>query len=252
MIAQKELVSYLHDLLQCDLYQDYAPNGLQIEGTSSIKRICSAVTASDEVIAKAVAWQAHALLVHHGYFWKGEEPVITGTKHHRIKKLLSSHMNLLAYHLPLDCHPELGNNACLGKLLELETIQMNQVGRIPNLLWSGVLSEEYTSERLGHFLEKKLKRTPLCIVGHKKPIRRIAWCTGAAQDYLEQAWQLGVDAYISGEVSERTYYQALELGINYYSCGHHATERYGIQALGHHLSSQFDLEHLFIDSLNPV
>ncbi len=252
MITLLELLSYLNDLLQCDRYQDYAPNGLQIEGVPQIQRVCTAVTASEEVISQAVAWQADALIVHHGYFWKGEDPVITGIKRNRIQKLLTHKINLLAYHLPLDGHTELGNNACLSKLLLANDIKTHTIGKVPNLLWTGNLPEEFSAEQLAVFLQNALGRAPLLIQGNKKKIKRIAWCSGAAQDYIQEAYQLGADAYLSGEVSERTYYEAKELEINYYSCGHHATERYGVQALGTHLEQQFGFDHLFIDSNNPI
>lgn len=252
MITRNKLNLYLNEFLSCSQFNDYAPNGLQVEGKEQIKRICTAVTASDEVISKAITWQADALLVHHGYFWRGEDPVITGIKRQRIGKLLHSNLNLFAYHLPLDCHVELGNNACIAKLLSLESIQMHKAGNTNNILWSGTLAKAMSGKQFSEFLEQKLERKPLHVEGNNKLIHSIAFCTGAAQDYIDNAHQLGVDAYLSGEISERTYYQAKESGIHYYSCGHHATERYGIQSLGKHLASLYDLEHLFIDSENPV
>lgn len=252
MITKEELSLYLHQLLSCDRYNDYAPNGMQVEGKEQIKRICTAVTASADVISQAIAWKADALLVHHGYFWRGEIPTIIGMKRQRISKLLHSDMNLFAYHLPLDCHPDLGNNACLGKLFELDLVHMHRAGTTDNLLWSGRLSQTMTQVEFVAFLAQKLRRPPLLIAANDKPITHIAWCSGGAQDFIEDAYRLGVDAYLSGEVSERTYYLAKELGIHYFSCGHHATERYGIQALGNHLAFHFELEHLFIDSDNPI
>ncbi len=252
MIIREELSSHLNQLLGCERFNDYAPNGIQIEGKNQIKRICTAVTASDEVISQAVGWQADALLVHHGYFWRGETPIITGIKRQRINKLLRHDINLFAYHLPLDCHLELGNNACLAQLLEVNNIEMHRVGGTDNLLWTGTLSKMLSHQELAAFINKKLARKPLLIEGHEKPINRIAWCSGGAQDFIEEAHRLGVDAYLSGEVSERTYYQAKELGISYYSCGHHATERYGIQALGKYLAANFQVEHIFFDSNNPI
>ncbi|TAL63769.1 MAG: Nif3-like dinuclear metal center hexameric protein [Legionella sp.] len=252
MITRSELTQYLDEFLNCRRYQDYAPNGLQVEGKEQIQRLCTAVTASDEVISQAVAWQADALLVHHGYFWRGEDPTIVGIKRQRISKLLNHNLNLFAYHLPLDCHIELGNNACLAKLFAVNNVQMHKVDKVENILWSGELNKEQSIAEFGQFIEKQLGRTPQIISAQEKPIRRIAWCSGAAQDYLEQASRLGVDAYLSGEISERTYYQAKELGINYFCCGHHATERYGIQALGKQLTSQFALEHCYIESDNPI
>ena len=252
MITRSELSLYLHDFLNCARYTDYAPNGVQIEGKEEITRICTAVTASEDVISEAVALQADALLVHHGYFWRGEDPVITGMKRQRIGKLLSHNINLFAYHLPLDCHIELGNNACLAKLLLIDSVQMHKAGNTENLLWSGKLLNPMTGNIFTEFLENKLGRKPLHIEGNNKTINSIAWCSGGAQDFIVDAAKLGVDAYLSGEVSERTYYQAKELGIHYYSCGHHATERFGVQALGQYLASHFKIEHSFIDSDNPV
>ncbi|KTD82836.1 Nif3-like dinuclear metal center hexameric protein [Legionella waltersii] len=252
MISRLELIQYLHNLLNCAQFKDYAPNGLQVEGKDQIKRICTAVTASEAVISEAVTQKADALIVHHGYFWRGEEAVITGIKRQRIAKLLNHNMNLFAYHLPLDCHLELGNNTHLGRLLSIESSVSHQVQGVDNLLWSGKLSKPMSGKQLTVYIQEKLKRAPLHLGDPHQLIHSIAWCTGAAQDYIDEAYHLGVDAYLSGEVSERTYYQAQELGIQYFACGHHATERYGIQALGSHLSNQFGLEHRFIDSDNPI
>lgn len=246
------LSAYIDELLACARYQDYAPNGLQVEGKEHIKRICTAVTASEDVIAKAVDWQADALLVHHGYFWRGEDPVIVGMKRQRILRLLTNNINLLAYHLPLDCHLELGNNACLGQLLSVDYIEKHKVNNTENLLWSGTLPKTMSTTQLSEIITEKLGRKPLHIAGNDRKINRIAWCSGGAQDFIVDAARLGVDAYLSGEVSERTYYQAKELGIHYYACGHHATERFGIQALGAHLAERYELEHVFIDSKNPI
>lgn len=252
MITRQELTAYLHNFLACANFNDYAPNGLQIEGTPKIGIICTAVTASLEAIREAVKRKADALLVHHGYFWRGEDPVIEGMKRNRIAELMRHDINLLGYHLPLDCHPELGNNACLGKLFELESISSHSVKGTPDLLWTGYFSDSKSHADMLALLTEKLQRMPLHIAGNDKPVRHVAWCSGAAQDFIEQAHALGVDAYISGEVSERTFYQAQEMGIHYFSCGHHATERFGIEALGKHLATQFNLQHYFIDSHNPV
>lgn len=252
MISRTELTLYLDNYLRSTSYNDYAPNGLQVEGKAQIRRVCTAVTASLEVILQAIAWGADALLVHHGYFWRGESAVITGMKRQRLMSLLANDMNLLAYHLPLDCHPKVGNNACIAQLLLAESVQMHAIGGIENLLWTGKLSKLESITEFDHLLSKIFGREPLHIAGTKSEIQSIAWCSGGAQDYIQDAYQLGVDAYISGEISERTYYQAKELDIHYFSCGHHATERYGIQALGEHLVSEFGLEHRFIDSNNPV
>ena len=252
MISREELGNYLHTYLACDNFNDYAPNGIQVEGKSDIHRICVAVTASAKVIKKAVALQADALITHHGYFWRGEDPIIVGMKRERIGQLITHNVNLFAYHLPLDCHPIIGNNACLANLLGVNEVKMHMASKTQNLLWSGVLNQTVTAADLSELLTKKLKRVPLHIKGKDQPISSIAWCSGAAQDFIEDAHRLGVDAYLSGEISERTYYQAQELGIHYFSCGHHATERYGIQALGLHISERFGTEYDFIDSDNPV
>lgn len=252
MIKRTELAQYLQELLCVSKYTDYAPNGIQVEGNSIIKRICTAVTASEEVIAQAAQWQADALIVHHGYFWRGEDPVLRGMKRQRIASLINNNINLFAYHLPLDCHLDLGNNACLGRLFRAQSITTHKIGNIEHLLWSGELEQPVAANEFSHYLETQLSRKPLHISGNNKLISSIAWCSGGAQDYIEDAYHLGVDAYISGEVSERTYYQAKELGIHYYACGHHATERYGIQALGEYLSVQFHIENLFLDSFNPI
>lgn len=252
MISRNDLACYLHDYLACDHFNDYAPNGLQVEGRLVVNRICTAVTASYDVIEKAVTLKADALFVHHGFFWRGEDSVITGMKQRRISSLLEHKLNLFAYHLPLDCHLELGNNACLGRLLEIYDIKTHTAGKTANLLWSGKLIKPLTSAQWSETLAEKLHRQPLCIDGANKLISHIAWCSGGAQDFIEDAHRLGVDAYLSGEISERTFYQAQELGLYYFACGHHATERYGIQALGQHLAERFDIEHKFIDSDNPV
>lgn len=252
MIDRDELGAYLHEYLTCGDYQDYAPNGMQVEGKQQIKKLCTAVTASAAVIKQAIAQHADALMVHHGYFWRGESLTITGMQRERLGLLINNDINLFAYHLPLDCHLDLGNNACLAKLFAVKNVQQHTVNHITNVLWTGNLKKSVAPQEFCDYLSSKLLQAPQAIVVHDKPIERIAWCSGAAQDFIEQAKRLGVDAYISGEISERTYYQATELGIHYYACGHHATERYGVQALGNHVSALFGLEHQFIDSKNPV
>ncbi|MDF1684245.1 MAG: Nif3-like dinuclear metal center hexameric protein [Legionellaceae bacterium] len=254
MIERIELETYLQNYLQVDAFQDYAPNGLQIEGKASIGRICTAVTASHDVIQSACTYQADALLVHHGYFWKGEDPTLRGMKRARIAELLKHDINLFAYHLPIDCHQTLGNNACIATKLELKHVESHAAGKIPDLLWSGELAKPLGVQAFTHQLTTAFDRAPQCIPASEpnKIIKKIAFCSGAAQDYLEDAAALGVDAYISGEISERTYYQAKELGVHYFACGHHATERDGIHTLGKHLVEQFGLEHTFLDSNNPV
>ena len=252
MVKRMELEHYLHDYLQVDAFQDYAPNGLQVEGKSTIHRICTAVTASLDVIQAACAYQADALLVHHGYFWKGEEPTLRGMKRARIEQLLQHKMNLFAYHLPIDCHTIIGNNACIAKKLELKNIQRYAAGKTMDLLWTGELTTPLDVHAFTRQLATVFGRMPHVISASGQDIKSIAFCSGAAQDFIENAADLAVDAYISGEISERTYYQAKELNLHYFACGHHATERDGIHALGKHLAQHFGLEHTFLDSDNPV
>ena len=252
MIERIELEDYLRNYLQVDAFQDYAPNGLQVEGKAKIHRICTAVTASHDVIQTASTHNADALLVHHGYFWKGEDPTLRGMKRARIADLLTHDINLLAYHLPIDCHKVIGNNACIAKRLELKNIKSHPAGKTPDLLWTGELVKSLSMDAFTNQLATVFNRAPQCIMGSDKLIKRIAFCSGAAQDFIDEAAALGVDAYISGEISERTYYQAKELGVHYFACGHHATERDGIHALGKHLAEKFGFEHMFIDSDNPV
>lgn len=252
MVTRIVMQQFLDDYLQISQFKDYAPNGLQVEGKMKITRIRTAVTASLDVIQKAIADEADALLVHHGYFWQGESAPILGIKRQRMMHLLAHDINLFAYHLPLDCHLAIGNNACMAERLQVIDVKQHKVGATSHLLWTGSFPEAMTSENLICRLQDIYLQRPQCIIGHTRPIAHIAFCTGAAQDLLEKASDLQVDAFLSGEVSERTYYQAKELGVNYYACGHHATERDGIQALGAHLAAQFGVEHAFIDSDNPI
>lgn len=252
-IRHDALAIYLNQLLNCNAFSDYAPNGLQIEGRTEINTLCTAVTASAAVIDQAILLGADALLVHHGYFWRGEPPNIVGTKRRRIAALINHDINLFAYHLPLDCHSELGNNSGFAKSLRLTSVNSHPINKIPDLLWTGQLTQPMTVTELSRLLEEALQRPPQVIeVTSEKKLRSIAFCTGAAQDYIEEAHQLGVDAYLSGEISERTYHQAHELGLTYFACGHHAMERFGVQELGSELAKAFSLKHHFIDSDNPI
>ncbi len=252
MIQRDELTAFLDDYLACSSFNDYAPNGMQVEGRPEIHRICTAVTASHDIIQRANHLKADVLLVHHGFFWRGEDAVLTGMMRQRVGSIMSHDLNLLAYHLPLDCHQEIGNNACIGRLLETQDITLHTAGKIPNVLWAGHFESSVAPTTLMHQLTHIFQRKPLHVSGSTKKIKRIAWCSGGAQDFILDAHRLGVDAYISGEISERTYYQAQELGIHYFACGHHATERFGIQALGELISKRFGLTHQFLDTDNPV
>ncbi len=244
-----KIVEYANELLKINQFADYCPNGLQVEGRREVQRIVSGVTASQALIAAAVKAGADLLLVHHGYFWRGEDAAITGIKQQRIRMLLENDMNLVAYHLPLDAHPDLGNNAALAEVLGFETTgPLNEEG----IGAYGALAESVDAKVLTGLIADRLGREPQVIAAGPETIRRVGWCTGAAQNYLEQAARLGLDAYISGEISEQTVHQAREYGIHYFAAGHHATERYGVQRLGEHLARQFDVSHVFIDIENPV
>lgn len=251
-VARSEVIEFLENCLQPSQFKDYAPNGLQVEGCDRILKICTAVTASQSVIDACIEAEADTLLVHHGYFWRGESPVLVGPKKARIEKLLCHKINLLAYHLPLDCHKDYGNNACLARRLHIGDLQQEAAANTEGLLWYGAFSEPLECDALSERITNALQRQPLIIKGHVRPIKTIAWCSGGAQDFIHEAARLGVDAYMSGEVSERTYYDALEHEIVYISAGHHATERYGVQSLGALLESTFSIPTFFVDSDNPV
>ncbi|QLE85817.1 Nif3-like dinuclear metal center hexameric protein [Shewanella sp. Scap07] len=250
-MKRTELTAYLNEYLQVGLYKDYAPNGLQVEGSNDITTIVTGVTACQALIARAVELNADALLVHHGFFWKGEPEVLTGMKYRRIKALMDNNINLLGYHLPVDGHPEIGNNAELGRKMGM-TNAASIEGVAQGLVWQGELVTPESPEAFAGRLHHALGRMPVYFGAEVEQIKRVAWCTGGAQDYIDIAVNAGADAFISGEMSERTYHSAVEQGIQYFSAGHHATERYGIKALGEHLATQFGLTHHFVDIDNPV
>lgn len=249
MIGTAELLRHLEDLLQVSSFDDYCPNGLQVEGGPTISRLAVAVTASLAVVEAARADGSDALLVHHGYFWKGEDSRIIGPKRQRLAGLLAGNINLLAYHLPLDRHPSLGNNARLAATLGWEVSGTGGPGGL--IAWWD-LPAPRDAAWLAEGLGRGLAREPLMVGDLGRPIRRLAWCTGGAQDYLTAAAALGADAFVSGEISERTTHEARERGLVYAAAGHHATERFGVQALGAHLARQFDLSWHFIDDPNPA
>ena len=252
MVQVADLTQYIDDLLAVDRFKDYGPNGLQVEGRKEISRIVCGVTACRALIDAAVEARADAILVHHGYFWKGEDPCLVGMKAARIRRLLHADINLLAYHLPLDAHGELGNNAQLAKRLGL-SVEGRFIGDAETGIGMyGALSKVMSGDEFSAHINNVLARPPLHIKGNNRPIKRIAWCSGGAQGYIEQAVMLGVDAYLTGEVSEQTVHIAREYGIHFFAAGHHATERYGVQALGAHVANQFKLEWQFIEIENPV
>ncbi len=250
-ITRTQLVAYLDEFLNVSQFKDYAPNGLQVEGKDNIHTIVTGVTACQPLIEQAIALNADAILVHHGFFWKNEVEVITGMKHKRIKALINNDISLFGYHLPLDAHHGVGNNAELARVLGIISPRVcPQVSQ--DLLWHGHLDVPMLPEAFAAHLYTSLGREALHIGDKSKHIRTVAWCTGGAQDYIDEAVRLGVDAFISGEVSERTFHSAMEQDIHYFAAGHHATEQFGIQALGEHLSREFGLKHHFIDIINPV
>jgi len=253
MVDRNEIVNYLSELLQLSEFKDYCPNGLQVEGRTEINKIVAGVTASQALIDQAIELNADAVLVHHGYFWKGENETITGIKQKRIKALLQADINLLAYHLPLDCHPELGNNIELAKRLGINVTGSVSVNGIKDIVWTGEFNETSNPEAVKDAIYQGLGRQALHLpADDNRQIKTVAWCTGGAQGYIEQAVELGVDAFISGEVSEQTCHLARELNIHYFAAGHHATERYGVQALATHLATKFELKTEYVEIDNPV
>lgn len=252
MSQLSELVHYCDGLLGASGFHDYAPNGLQVEGRAEVVRLVTGVTASAALLEHAIDAGADAVLVHHGYFWKGEPSPVTGIKARRLGMLLRHRMSLIAYHLPLDTHGVFGNNAQLGKRLAFEIDGYAEAGGVPGLLAFGRLRAACTPVELAARLAQLTGRAPLYVGVGPRIIHKVAWCSGAAQRFLVDAVNLGVDAYISGEISEPTTHEAREYGIHYFAAGHHATERYGVQALGEHLATRLQLNHCFIDDPNPV
>ncbi|MDB5727332.1 MAG: Nif3-like dinuclear metal center hexameric protein [Noviherbaspirillum sp.] len=250
-VNRDTIAQYLGQALDITRFRDYCPNGLQVEGKPIVETIVTGVTASLALIEAAVEARADAILVHHGYFWRGEDPRVIGTRQKRLRMLLSHDINLFAYHLPLDMHPELGNNAQLARQLSLTGI-----GRFGenDLGWLGRCSDPAvtTVGELARLVEARLGRKPLVIGDPLQPAGTIGWCTGAAQNLFDAAIAAGASIYLSGEISEQTVHLAREAGAAYLACGHHATERYGVQAVGAHLAEQFGLTHRFIDIPNPV
>lgn len=253
MLHRDTLVAACDQRLDAQRFKDFTVNGLQVEGRAQVRRVLSGVTACQALLDEAVAWQADLVLVHHGYFWKNEPVALTGMKQRRIKTLLNHDINLLAYHLPLDAHVTLGNNAQLARRLDWQ-VQGCLDGELgEGLLWQGKTAGPLSIEALAGELAGQLEREPMMI---KAPgvgdIERIAWCTGGAQDMITAAHEGGAQAFVSGEISERTTHLARELGIHYLAAGHHATERYGVQALGEWLAAEYGVTHRFVDIDNPA
>jgi len=248
-MKREDLAHYLDQLLDSARFRDYCPNGLQVEGSADVRRIVAGVTASQSLVDTAIARGADTLLVHHGWFWRGEDGRITGFRKARLQALLKHDINLFGYHLPLDGHAEFGNNAQLAKRMGWAV-----EGRFgeQDIGWYGRTAEPTTLVELTRKISVELRREPLLIGDEKRPVQRIAWCSGGAQSLFEQAIDRGVDAYVTGEISEQNVHLARESGVAYIAAGHHATERYGVQALAVHLSERFGLECEFVDIDNPV
>lgn len=250
-IARNELLDYLNRQLNAAAIKDFCPNGLQVQGVDHIQRIVTGVTASQALLDQAISVGADAVLVHHGYFWKNEPAPIVGMKQQRIKTLLQHNINLLAYHLPLDVHPQFGNNAQLAQLMDWSvegTAEPEDAGCALMLGRCRAVSSDTLKEQL----EQRLRRPLTCYVASNKDVVRLAWCTGGGQGFIDQAAALGVDGFITGEVSEQTVHSAREQNLAFFAAGHHATERYGAKALGEHLQQQFELDVQFIDIDNPA
>jgi dinuclear metal center YbgI/SA1388 family protein len=250
-IALRTLVEEADRFLNAARIGDYCPNGLQVEGRPQVRRIVSGVTASQALLDAAVEAEADVVLVHHGYFWKGEDACITGIKRRRLQTLLSHDISLLAYHLPLDLNPEVGNNVQLARQLDI-TVEGPLDADNPKVIGLlGSLAEPVSARDFARRVQEVLGREPLLVEGAGM-IRRIGWCTGGGQGYIDNAIAAGVDLFLSGEASEQTFHSARENGISFIAAGHHATERYGVQALGEYLARRFAVEHLFIDCPNPI
>ena len=249
MSQRTEIESMLNTLLEIARFRDYGPNGLQVEGKPEVRKLVSGVTASRALIDAAIEAQADAFVVHHGVFWKGHDGRVTGWLKQRLERLLAHQINLFAYHLPLDAHPEFGNNAQFGARLKL--VADGRFGE-QDIGFIGAPAQPLTLAALSALLQYRLGRAPTVVEGDGRPIRRVAWCTGGAQGYFEAAIAAGADAYITGEISEPQAHYARETGVAFFACGHHASERFGAPALAAHVASHFGIEHQFIDIDNPA
>lgn len=248
-MKREELTRYLEDLLEPGRFRDYCPNGLQVEGRPEVSRLVAGVSATQRLLDTAVEHAADTILVHHGWFWRGEDGRVTGIRKTRLQTLLCHDINLYAFHLPLDSHPELGNNVQLARLLD-----WTPDGRFgeQDLGWIGHLTAPLPARELAERVALTLQRPPLLLGDGERLVRRVAWCSGGAQGMFEQAIARGVDLYLTGEASESSTHLARESGVTYLAAGHHASERYGIMALAAHLAECFNLDCRFVDVDNPV
>jgi dinuclear metal center YbgI/SA1388 family protein len=252
MATAQQFLQAFDRLLQPEKFKDYGPNGLQVEGREQVARIVSGVTASRALIEAAIRVQADAIFVHHGLFWRGQDGRVVGWMKQRLALLLGNDINLFAYHLPLDAHPQLGNNAQLGLKLGLDATARfgdQDLGFIGHRSDGGSFSD---AKELAAHVERSLGRRPTCVQALERPLRNIAWCTGGAQGYFEAAIAAGADAFITGEISEPQAHFARECGVAFLACGHHASERYGAPAVAGHVAAQLGVEHRFIEIDNPA
>jgi dinuclear metal center YbgI/SA1388 family protein len=253
MPSRDQLSASFFQLLQPERFKDYGPNGLQVEGKPEVKKIVSGVTASLALIEAAIERKADAIFVHHGLFWRGQDGRIAGWMKQRLQKLLAHDINLYAYHLPLDAHPTLGNNAQLGQLLGFAPLDSGEFGRFgeQDLGWLGT-TQHSSFPNLAQHIKSKLNRPLALIESAPSAIKKVAWCTGGAQSYFEAAIAAGADVFITGEISEPQAHYAREMGVGYIACGHHASERYGAPAVAAHVAAQLGLVHEFVDIDNPA
>lgn len=252
MVTTQQLLQTFDELLEPERFKDYGPNGLQVEGKDAVTRIVSGVTASRALIEAAIHARADAIFVHHGLFWRGQDGRVTGWMKQRLALLLAHDINLFAYHLPLDAHPQLGNNAQFGRTLGLQAdsnFGEQDLGFLGQRIDGAGFDD---AKALATHVERALGRPVLAVEGGQPPIRRVAWCTGGAQGYFEAAIAAGADAFITGEISEPQAHYARECGVAYVACGHHASERYGAPSTAGHVAAQLGLEHVFIDIDNPA
>ena len=252
MIHRQDLLQAFDRLLAPERFKDYGPNGLQVEGREQVRKLVSGVTASRELIERAVAAQADAVFVHHGLFWRGQDGRVTGWMKQRLALLLAHDISLFAYHLPLDAHPELGNNARFGERLGLRADARFGEQDLGFLGGRSDASAFADAAALAAHVEQALGRRVTCVAGAAGPLRRIGWCTGGAQSYFEAAIAAGAQAFLTGEISEPQAHYARECGVSFLACGHHASERYGAPAVAGHVAAQLGLEHAFIDVDNPA
>ena len=255
-VSTNDLHHWLNTILQPQRFRDYCPNGLQLEGKPKIRHIITGVTASQALIDAAVERGADAILVHHGWFWKNEDPCIRGPKRKRIAQAIANDLNVFAYHLPLDAHPELGNNAQLGKVLGFTPERTPEGEPLrcgpDDLIWIGTVPDGTTLQSLSQKTHNSLHRMPLFVGNPQQTVKRIAWCTGGAQGMMEAAIAAGADVYLTGEASEQNYHLAHETDTGFIAAGHHATERYGVKALGEAIANAFGIQVDFLDLDNPI